>query len=710
MAKFYFSPFRILILLVLLILGITVIYNKESRSNWLGLNRREASLVQRLRESEDQVRWLGRQLRLTQSKQRKGGPLVSEPVYQSSCETIHVCIVCSGYNATRTVVTLLKSILYYRRSPLVFHFISDHSARKVLNHLATTWNLSQVEFRFYKAETVIGEVSWIPNKHYSGVYGLLKLTLPQILPKSLGKVIVLDTDVVFATDIGRLWTLMSQFNSLQALGLVENQSNWYIPGKLWKNHRPWPAIGRGFNTGVILMDLARLRKMNWLRLWRGVAENNLVTLLSTSLADQDVINAVISRQEGMVYRLPCSWNIQLSDNSLSDSLCLDTSKEMNIVHFNSPSKFTVKQSYRQFFRNLLHTFLQFDGNLLRGALFYCATDKETTTAAEAEDQAAAAEDNGDGNDKCHELRTAGRIVYRTHLFFLPYSTPAGNSTACPITLVTTLSFDRIHLLENLLTRWKGPTSLALYLTDYEALKLVEYYENSVVLRNRDNVAYHIIYKEGVYYPVNYLRNVAKKYVDTPYIFLCDIDFLPSDRIEENLLGHVTSLLQTGEEQKVLVVPAFETERYRADSLPGSKAELLKQLDLGQIITFRSRVWSAGHEATNYLKWRSSTQPYTVQWQKDFEPYIVGPKGMPDYDPRFIGFGWNKVSHIYQLHAQGYNFWVLPNVFIIHLPHTPSLDIHRYRSSSTYRRCMESMKQEFTREIDDKYGEATTATP
>ena len=28
----------------------------------------------------------------------------------------------------------------------------------------------------------------------------------------------------------------------------------------------------------------------------------------------------------------------------------------------------------------------------------------------------------------------------------------------------------------------------------KALKLVEYYENSVVLRNRDNVAYHIIYK------------------------------------------------------------------------------------------------------------------------------------------------------------------------------------------------------------------------
>ena len=68
-----------------------------------------------------------------------------------------------------------------------------------------------------------------------------------------------------------------------------------ISGKLWKNHRPWPALGRGFNTGVILFDLERLRGMNWWRIWRGVAENNLMTLLSTSLADQDVINAVLNR-------------------------------------------------------------------------------------------------------------------------------------------------------------------------------------------------------------------------------------------------------------------------------------------------------------------------------------------------------------------------------------------------------------------------------
>jgi glycosyltransferase-like protein LARGE len=40
---------------------------------------------------------------------------------------------------------------------------------------------------------------------FKGVYGLLKLTLAKILPDWVDKAIVLDTDVVFATDISKLW-------------------------------------------------------------------------------------------------------------------------------------------------------------------------------------------------------------------------------------------------------------------------------------------------------------------------------------------------------------------------------------------------------------------------------------------------------------------------------------------------------------------------
>ncbi len=43
----------------------------------------------------------------------------------------------------------------------------------------------------------------------------------------------------------------------------------------------------------------------------------------------------------------------------------------------------------------------------------------------------------------------------------------------------------------------------------------------------------------------------------------------------------------------------------------------------------------------------------VTWEPDFEPYVVVPKNIPEYDERFVGFGWNKVSHILELDAQGY---------------------------------------------------------
>ena len=44
--------------------------------------------------------------------------------------------------------------------------------------------------------------------------------------------------------------------------------------------------------------------------------------------------------------------------------------------------------------------------------------------------------------------------------------------------------------------------------------------------------------------------------------------------------------------------------------------------------------------------------FQILWEEDFEPYIVVKKDIPKYDTRFVGFGWNKVSHIIELVVQG----------------------------------------------------------
>eukprot|EP00071_Canis_lupus_P027637 XP_022261194.1 LARGE xylosyl- and glucuronyltransferase 2 isoform X2 [Canis lupus familiaris] len=609
------------------------------------------------------------------------------------CELLHVAVVCAGHNSSRDLVTLVKSVLFYRKNPLHFHLVTDATARNILEMLFHTWMVPAVRVSFYDAEELKPQISWIPNKHYSGLYGLMKLVLPGVLPPDLARVIVLDTDVTFASDIAELWALFAHFSDEQVIGLVENQSDWYL-GNLWRNHRPWPALGRGFNTGVILLWLDRLRQAGWEQMWKLTAGQELLTLPSTSLADQDIFNAVIKEHPGLVQPLPCVWNVQLSDHTLAER-CYSEAADLKVIHWNSPKKLRVKNKHVAYFRNLYLTFLEYDGNLLRRELFGCPSPPPSG----AKQQALA---HLDEEDACFEFRQQQLMVHRVHVTFLPHVPPPGRPH--DVTLVAQLSMDRLQMLEALCRHWPGPMSLALYLTDAEAQQFLRFVEASAVLSARQDVAYHVVYREGPLYPVNQLRNVALAQALTPYVFLSDIDFLPAFSLYDYLRASIEQL-QLGSEQKAaLVVPAFETLHYRF-SFPSSKAELLALLDSGALYTFRFHEWPRGHAATDYVRWRQARTPYRVQWAADYEPYVVVPRDCPRYDPRFVGFGWNKVAHIVELDAQEYELLVLPEAFTIHLPHAPSLDISRFRSSPTYRDCLQALKDEFHQDLSRRYGAA-----
>ncbi|NWY54271.1 LARG2 glucuronyltransferase, partial [Chionis minor] len=626
------------------------------------------------------------------------------------CELLHVAIVCAGHNASRDVVTLVKSILFHRKNPLHFHFITDSVAHQILQTLFQSWMVPSVHVSFYNADdlkagtcphllpcrvTLQPEVSWIPNKHYSGIYGLMKLTLTKALPSNLSKVIVLDTDITFATDIAELWAVFGKFSDKQVIGLVENQSDWYL-GNLWKNHKPWPALGRGFNTGVILLLLDRLRRLGWEQMWRLTAERELMSMLSTSLADQDIFNAVIKQDPALVYQLPCFWNVQLSDHTRSEQ-CYTEVSDLKVIHWNSPKKLRVKNKHVEFFRNLYLTFLEYDGNLLRRELFGCAS-----LPSPPSNQLQQALEELDEDDPCYDFRRQHLTQHRVHLFFLQYEFLAlPNPT--DVTLVAQLSMDRLQMLEAICKHWAGPISLALYMSDAEAQQFLRYAQASEVLSARRNVAYHIVYKEGQFYPINLLRNVALANTQTPYVFLTDIDFLPMYGLYDYLRNSIQQL-ELPQRKAALIVPAFETLHYRL-TFPKSKAELLSMLDMGSLYTFRYHVWPKGHAPTDYAKWRTATVPYRVAWQPDFEPYVVVRRDCPKYDQRFVGFGWNKVSHIMELDAQEYELLVLPNAFMIHMPHAPSFDISKFRLSAGYRGCLQTLREEFHQDLSRRYGAA-----
>ncbi|XP_024912919.1 LARGE xylosyl- and glucuronyltransferase 1 isoform X1 [Cynoglossus semilaevis] len=468
-------------------------------------------------------------------------------------------------------------------------------------------------------------------------------------------------------------------------------------------------------------------------MWRLTAERELMSMLSTSLADQDIFNAVIKQNPFLVHQLPCFWNVQLSDHTRSEKCYKDVS-DLKVIHWNSPKKLRVKNKHVEFFRNLYLTFLEYDGNLLRRELFGCPSEADHNSENLQKTLSELDED-----DPCYEFRRERFTVHRTHLYFLHYEYEASVDNT-DVTLVAQLSMDRLQMLEAICKHWEGPISLALYLSDAEAQQFLRYAQGSEVLMSRGNVGYHIVYKEGQFYPVNLLRNVAMRQVNTPYMFLSDIDFLPMYGLYEYLRKSVVQL-DMANTKKALVVPAFETLRYRL-SYPKSKAELLSQLDMGSLFSFRYHVWTKGHAPTNFAKWRTATTPYRVQWEADFEPYVMVRRDSPEYDRRFVGFGWNKVAHIMELDAQlpaelddsvgqiwptghqliitalqqqgqhhlgpslwerEYEFVVLPNAFMIHMPHAPSFDITKFRSNKQYRVCLKTLKEEFQQNMSRRYG-------
>jgi len=53
-------------------------------------------------------------------------------------------------------------------------------------------------------------------------------------------------------------------------------------------------------------------------------------MLATSLADQDIFNAVIKQHPYLVHNLPCQWNVQLGDNTRSE-LCYTEVTDLKVI-------------------------------------------------------------------------------------------------------------------------------------------------------------------------------------------------------------------------------------------------------------------------------------------------------------------------------------------------------------------------------------------
>ena len=236
-----------------------------------------------------------------------------------------------------------------------------------------------------------------------------------------------------------------------------------------------------------------------------------------------------------------------------------------------------------------------------------------------------------------------------------------------VTLATHLDYNRLDLLERILENWDGPASVAIHVTDSQAKEVVDFLLHSKSLQHRVNVSYHFLFRVGPSYPPNHARELAHRFVSTPYMLILDVDYVPSFGLYDSLKEKLKAGTFGNMEKTAVVIPAFETNETNF-IFPPTKSKMLDLFSNHTVDQFHHYFFDAGHGPTNYTKWINATEPYIALWDNDYEPYYMVKTSVLTFDHRFIARFHNKCSHSTELHMAGYKFLVFPDSFAIHLPH------------------------------------------
>ncbi len=273
-----------------------------------------------------------------------------------------------------------------------------------------------------------------------------------------------------------------------------------------------------------------------------------------------------------------------------------------------------------------------------------------------------------------------------------------------ITIVSQCSIDRLDQLAEMALNWDGSITCAILVNGRNAKKDIANVANvfdRVVTANKCRLDVIIMYPRvpNLEYPINMLRNVALHNVryDSSHVFLLDIDFIPSNNLH-------SMIKQTHFNQNELcVIPALTVIDKNTEP-PLMLDELIPLYNTQNVKVFASH-YQAGHGATDTQKWLEISQtPNQSKYliadpRAGYEPYVVVNKnGLPQYDEIFVGYGCNKIQHIYHLIKYKYIFYVMTHGFVIARPHAETKWCKHFRGNWKERQRIKALYTKFVNNL------------
>ncbi|XP_002127967.2 xyloside xylosyltransferase 1 [Ciona intestinalis] len=184
----------------------------------------------------------------------------------------------------------------------------------------------------------------------------LSMVLPNIMPENIHRLVQLDLDLKFVTNIRDLWSEFDYFTKDTVIG-IGNENQPVYRHLLWqyrnenpntKVGEPYPTGQPGFNSGVVLLHLDNMRISNLYNSYMNAT--NLQRIVQKyhfkgHLGDQDFYTLLAFEHPPLFHVLPCGWNKQLcqwwKDKGYQDIFdqYFDCKSEIKIWHGNCDSPF-----------------------------------------------------------------------------------------------------------------------------------------------------------------------------------------------------------------------------------------------------------------------------------------------------------------------------------------------------------------------------------
>ncbi|VUZ39594.1 unnamed protein product [Hymenolepis diminuta] len=130
----------------------------------------------------------------------------------------------------------LKSLIWHHfeeggenAAPIHLHLLADSATKYILEGILASWRINKLRFTFYAAEPFQAISGWLRSHHPATKISTMKMYAPAILNYTVSKIIMMDTDCLFMTDITRLWDHFNNFRSLQVGDAVSIKGhNYYM--------------------------------------------------------------------------------------------------------------------------------------------------------------------------------------------------------------------------------------------------------------------------------------------------------------------------------------------------------------------------------------------------------------------------------------------------------------------------------------------------